>query len=154
MANVSSGYVVELTPGSVARLTALMGLSTRMAAYYMTAMGACVLKVQENAVVATKDGRFRYERITPTGTISRGIKGYVESPYVGVVGVGHEVPYARRREFGFSGQTDALGRTYTNDPGAFYLRDGLEGSRGFIVSAFGGAVGMAVRDVTLLGGTP
>ncbi len=36
--------------------------------------------------------------------------------------VGSDLPYSRRREEGFSGRTDSLGRTYRNDPGAFYLQ--------------------------------
>ena len=36
--------------------------------------------------------------------------------------VGSELPYSRRREFGFTGRTDSLGRKYTNDPGAFYMQ--------------------------------
>lgn len=34
-------------------------------------------------------------------------------------------PYARRRNEGFSGMTDSLGRFYANDPGAFYLDTGF-----------------------------
>lgn len=34
-------------------------------------------------------------------------------------------PYARRRNEGFSGMTDSLGRFYENDPGAFYLDKGF-----------------------------
>jgi hypothetical protein len=39
--------------------------------------------------------------------------------------VGSDLPYARRRNFGFSGRTDSLGRTYRNDPGAFYAQRAL-----------------------------
>jgi hypothetical protein len=34
-------------------------------------------------------------------------------------------PKARRRNEGFSGMTDSLGRFYANDPGAFYLDKGF-----------------------------
>src|SRR6266566_5061281 len=40
--------------------------------------------------------------------------------------VGSDLPYARRREEGFSGRTDSLGRTYRNDPGAFYLQRAIK----------------------------
>ena len=36
-----------------------------------------------------------------------------------------EQPHARRRNEGFSGMTDSLGRFYANDPGAFYLDKGF-----------------------------
>ena len=40
--------------------------------------------------------------------------------------VGSDLPYSRRREFGFSGKTDSLGRYYAHDPGAFYLKKTLQ----------------------------
>lgn len=39
---------------------------------------------------------------------------------------GSDLPYSRRREFGFSGKTDSLGRYYAHDPGAFYLQKTLQ----------------------------
>jgi len=39
--------------------------------------------------------------------------------------VGSDLPYARRREFGFSGKTDSRGRLYTEDPGGFYMEKTL-----------------------------
>lgn len=35
--------------------------------------------------------------------------------------IGSSLPYAARREWGFSGMTDSLGRYYADDPGAYYL---------------------------------
>lgn len=37
-----------------------------------------------------------------------------------------DVAWAHRREVGFSGQTDSLGRYYPNDPGGFYLQQTLQ----------------------------
>lgn len=39
-------------------------------------------------------------------------------------------PYARRRNEGFSGMTDSLGRFYAHDPGAFFMDSGFEGAKG------------------------
>lgn len=39
--------------------------------------------------------------------------------------MGSRAPHARRRNEGFSGMTDSLGRFYANDPGAFYLDRGF-----------------------------
>jgi len=55
----------------------------------------------------------------PTGALAGSFS------YDGHSEIGSSLPYARRREFGFSGRTDSLGRTYTNDPGGFYMRDTL-----------------------------
>lgn len=35
-------------------------------------------------------------------------------------------PYARRRNWGFSGKTDALGRFYPNDPGIAWAENSIE----------------------------
>lgn len=50
--------------------------------------------------------------------------------------VGSPLPYARRREFGFSGKTDSLGRHYTNDPGGFYMKKAISGSRSRYLKLF------------------
>ncbi len=46
--------------------------------------------------------------------------------------IGSSRPYAARRNWGFSGMTDSLGRTYPDDPGAYYLDDTLEDNTAFI----------------------
>ena len=55
----------------------------------------------------------------PSGTLAGSIYFYVTSPSEVAVAVG--VPYGARREYGFSGQTDVLGRFYANDPARPYL---------------------------------
>lgn len=35
-------------------------------------------------------------------------------------------PYARRRNWGFSGMTDSLGRTYLDDPGIYWAENSIE----------------------------
>lgn len=59
----------------------------------------------------------------PTGRLEASMTGLVDSPYQGQAG--SDLPYARRREFGFSGMTDSLGRYYAYDPGAFYMTRAL-----------------------------
>ena len=141
-----SGGLFSMTfdAASLARMATLVNAAPIFAAAYQTAMGACVAKVvtESKNVASTSFAN-------PTGTLMRGITGYVETPWRGIVGVGQQVPYARRREYGFSGMTDALGRTYTDDPGAMYLHQGLENSRTFIRSAFFGATQLAIREMIL-----
>lgn len=55
----------------------------------------------------------------PTGRLANSITFYVVSPQEIAVNVG--VPYGHRREYGFSGKTDSLGRHYLNDPPKPYL---------------------------------
>lgn len=39
--------------------------------------------------------------------------------------IGSPEPHARRREFGFTGMTDSLGRFYPHDPGAFFMTEAI-----------------------------
>lgn len=137
-------YIVELDAASLKRIGAMMAAPAIFVPYYTTAMNASVQRVvtESKKVAATS---FK----NPTGTLMRGITGHVVNPWLGVAGVGAEIPYARRREFGFSGMTDALGRHYTDDPGAFYMHKGLEASRSYITDAFGTATLAALRTIAL-----
>lgn len=60
----------------------------------------------------------------PSGKLADTIQVLPVSPYE--VHVGSDSPYAARREYGFSGMTDALGRHFTNDPAKPYLRPAME----------------------------
>ena len=139
MGILSSGvYSMTFDAATVARMGRLINAAPVFAAYYTTAMNACVNKVRTEAM-----------NVAPvlTGNLRRSITGYVASPWEGVVGVGEQVPYARRRELGFIG-TDALGRSYA-DAGSFYLHTGLENSRAFIRDAFRTSTQMAVAQVII-----
>lgn len=46
--------------------------------------------------------------------------------------VGSKRPYAARREYGFSGMTDSLGRLYKDDPGQSFMEESLTGNMDFI----------------------
>ena len=58
----------------------------------------------------------------PTGALSESIHA-IYSPLE--VLVGSDLPYAWRREKGFTGMTDVLGRYYRYDPGQYYLTRAL-----------------------------
>lgn len=137
----NSNFAVTFDAASLARFARMVNAAPVFARYYQGAMSACVLRVQG----AAKDNAAQ-RFAAPTGNLLRNIQGRVASPWIGYVGVTRSVPYARRREFGFSGMTDSLGRFYPNDPGQFYLRDALSANRPFIQATFAAATAMAVRD--------
>lgn len=58
-------------------------------------------------------------------------------------------PYAWRREEGFSGMTDSLGRHYTNDPGIHYMRSSLESQQGWIKRKYVEMMGKAIEQLQL-----
>lgn len=61
--------------------------------------------------------------MNPTGTLDTSFT-VLARPYGAEAG--SDLPYSRRREFGFSGKTDRLGRYYAHDPGAFYMQKTLQ----------------------------
>lgn len=145
---LSAGYTMAFTPATLRRFEAMVAAAPIMAGYYSAAMSFAVNRVATEAKQATTE-LFNSNPIggTPSGTLARGIVGQVLSPLRGQVGVGYQVPYARRREYGFSGMTDSLGRTYTNDPAKPYLETGLQRSLPAIESAFVEASALAIRRI-------
>ena len=136
-----SEYTLTFDAASINRMRALMGATAAFEGFYLAAMRASVNQVATRAML---NAPVRY------GALRRAIRQIVESPFLGIVGVLAEVPYARRREFGFDNQTDAIGRHYTMDPlpgtlsasgdlarsHMFYLRRALQDSEPFIAAAF------------------
>ena len=57
--------------------------------------------------------------MNPTGPLEDSLQEQMETPYRGWMG--SDSPYARRRNWGFSGMTDSLGRYYPDDPGIEYM---------------------------------
>src|SRR2546429_9988136 len=66
----------------------------------------------------------------PSGKLKGSVKRRVVNPYASWVGT--DLPYAWRRERGFSGKTDSLGRYFVHDPGQFYMENTLKQKRGEI----------------------
>jgi phage gpG-like protein len=61
--------------------------------------------------------------------------------------IGTDLPYGRRREFGFSGRTDARGRFYQDDPGQIYMMDAITDVYPYMQTRFSRAVKLAFNDV-------
>src|SRR6266571_3443189 len=59
----------------------------------------------------------------------------------------NDSPYAYRRELGFSGRTDALGRTYTSDPGIGYMANTLQANMQVIYDDVYNAVNTAFAEL-------
>jgi hypothetical protein len=143
----NSMYSVGFDAASMQRFAALLNAQPTFARYNLAAMRYCVNLVNKRAQANAPVLR---------GTLRRGIRGYVLSPWLGQVGVLAAVPYGRRREFGFDNMTDALGRTYSQgDPlytntesrsHMMYLHRALEDSLPEIGAAFRTATQLAIRS--------
>ncbi len=59
----------------------------------------------------------------------------------------NDSPYAWRREKGFSGMTDSLGRTYTYDPGIAYMENTLMADMSMVLQNVQAAVQAALAKV-------
>lgn len=81
----------------------------------------------------------------PTGALADSITFYVTSPEEVAVTVG--VPYGHRREMGFSGQTDSLGRYYPYDPAKPYLIPAMEQNEQAVLDLMSAAVNSALGRV-------
>jgi len=141
MANATF-YSLLFDSETIRRLEGLMAAAATFEGFYTAAMRSSVARVQRNAA-----------RNAPVkeGTLRRGIRGYVITPWLGVAGVIRNVPYARRREFSFDGQTDSLGRFYPKDPISadmrshmFYLRRAVDEAIPYIRSTYGEATRFAL----------
>lgn len=56
------------------------------------------------------------------------------------------VPYAARREFGFSGMTDSIGRHFTYDPAKPYMRAAIALDMGYLEALFSHALEDAMQE--------
>lgn len=85
----------------------------------------------------------------PTGPLEDSLGHQMEGPYQGWMGT--DSAYGRRRNWGFSGLTDSLGRYYPNDPGIEYMEHSIIYSSADIIAYYQTAVNQTVAD---LGGVP
>lgn len=81
-----------------------------------------------------------------SGALQDSIQPYYFSAFKAMVY--SDLPYSWRREEGFSGMTDSLGRYYPNDPGAHYMRKSLSRNKRIIKAAFESEVYAAIGEVT------
>lgn len=81
----------------------------------------------------------------PTGALSGTIAPILDSPFE--VQVGSDSPYARRREYGFQGMTDSLGRTFPNDVAKPYFQPALDDNEQAVLQLIDSAVERAFERI-------
>ncbi|MBF6591860.1 MAG: HK97 gp10 family phage protein [Ktedonobacterales bacterium] len=143
-------YKLEFSPEALMRIGRLINTGPTFARFYTAAMREAVNLVQHRAQANAP---------VLTGALRRGIRGYVRSPWLGEVGVISSIPYAMRREFGFDGLTDSLGRTYAAGDPLYtnpdkrshmqYLHRALHDSQPEVNALWRTATRLAVREVIL-----
>lgn len=81
----------------------------------------------------------------PTGVLADSIYFWVSGPDQISLGVG--VDYGRRRELGFMGMTDSLGRGPYNDPAKPYLQPALDSNQDLILRRIEAGVELAWQRI-------
>src|SRR5690242_17620135 len=117
MPNLS--FTAMLDPASLAVLHGF--------ANYRRVLEPELLMAMDRGLAILQSGASDYMYATyknPTGQAEGAWDTKVESPYLGILG--NTVPYAQRLEFGFSGKTDALGRTYQYWPDYHWAENTVE----------------------------
>jgi hypothetical protein len=83
--------------------------------------------------------------MNPTGDLSDSLEMEVDSPFEGWMGT--YSPYGRRRNWGFSGMTDSLGRYYPLDPGIAWAENAIANAFPHIQNNYELAAIQAFQDV-------
>ncbi len=155
-------YSMTFDPATIRRIAALTYAAPVFEGYYLSAMRYSVNLVNQLAQKNAPVGDYPGTKPKQTGgNLRRSIRGQTVTPYLGKVGVLASVPYARRREFGFDGQTDSLGRYYPMDPTAgavsadgasarshmFYLHRALQTAQPAINAAWRTSTQLAIKQI-------
>ncbi|GCE14199.1 HK97 gp10 family phage protein [Tengunoibacter tsumagoiensis] len=107
-----AGFSMSFDPRSLAQIAQFAGFGV-----YMSEEVQAALSESGDILVGAVRGNMHWQN--PSGRLEASIRKVNDSPYE--LEIGSDLPYARRREFGFSGMVDRLGRYYHFDPGAYYF---------------------------------
>lgn len=113
--------------------------------YWVDAAEQLSLNHLKSSVQSNMRTRFK----NPTGALEDNTDINVFSHELPVISgeVANDFPYAFRREYGFSGMTDSLGRFYPEDPGVFYMGSALVSDYDWIRKKFQWAINKALKEL-------
>src|SRR2546430_6739801 len=112
-------FQIGFDPASLSEIARFYGFKACLSEEMSSAM-------QEAGELLEKAAQDNTDRVfeNPTGELKSTIQAILDSPYE--VQIGSNSPYARRREYGFSGMTDSLGRYFASDPARPYMKPALD----------------------------
>ncbi|SRR5712692_9012539 len=85
-----------------------------------------------------------------SGKLEGSFEAFVDSPYQSQMGT--DIIYGRRREEGFSGMTDRIGRFYPSDPGAYFMQNAVNRRANDVEKIFGTALDAALSRLGVMNG--
>ncbi len=116
---MTTTFSASFDPRSLAAIAQLHGLQILLAPQVQAAMsqgGDLLIRGMQ----AEMQAKFK----APTGMLSGSLQKIIDSPYE--IQAGSNLPDAWRRDRGFSGMTDRLGRYYPHDPGIFFAENSMQ----------------------------
>jgi hypothetical protein len=128
---------------SMARLGQLAKFEAWLAASFIGEAMPQSLDELEQASQSMMFGNF----INPTGNVESSFTKTVDSPWRAELG--NDAPYAQRLNYGFSGMTDSLGRTYSFWPAYHWAQGAIEMATPYITDIFKGAVNQSIEEMVL-----
>lgn len=139
---------ISFQPDIVAVMRAFDSFESRLRVHVATATEKSAGRIGDQ-MIALMDSLFK----NPTGELAGSVGVDVVDEYSATVGP-HGKAYDWRRDRGFSGMTDSLGRFYPLDPGIFYAELSIEDQATLldITANFGDAVLKTWEE--LVGGLP
>ena len=130
-------FTLSFQPSSLAEIAQMYGLKTLLEPEVQAAMAAAGTLLANAAEANT------WQVFTnPSGALASTITPVMDTPYE--VQIGSDSPYARRREYGFSGKTDSLGRFFANDPAKPYMQPAFNDNEQAVLQLIEAAVGQAL----------
>lgn len=135
MAMTSSGLSLSLDPDSLKIISDFQNSNFRplLESNLTYAMNYAVSTLMDS-MRSNMDAGF----MNPTGALEDSMTPNV-TPYLSTITMGE--PYDWRREEGFSGMTDSLGRFYPNDPGIHYAAKAMSKNKTTIGETFSYVIG-------------
>lgn len=131
---------ISIPPADMAKVVALANFGPIFEGQLWLA-GYDSLQELQDAATAVMWAQFK----NPMGQLEDSLQKQMLTPYVGEMG--SPLPYSARRNWGFSGMTDSLGRYYASDPGIEYMEITIAVSTQPIMYRYAMGVGEAFRLV-------
>ena len=121
-------FSMDFSPQSLKEISQFYGFNIMTSPEFQSALHAGA-----EQIVAAAQANAQSVFANPNGNLADSISAQPESMYEIQITVG--VAYGRRREYGFSGMTDSLGRHFLHDPAKPYLKPALDSSQQEVLSA-------------------
>jgi hypothetical protein len=111
--------LLQFDPASVARIAKIAEFETILRLNFLLAMQDSLDNLETAA-----QGEMWSMFLNPSGQLEDAFEKTVYGPYKAALS--NPLPYAWRREMGFSGMTDSLGRFFPNDPGIAFMHTAID----------------------------